>query len=249
MASYTSGLSNAISEYLAPGFCEAQPELREDEGGPREILCHGEPDGAGTVTLVIYRDGAADAASRKTRAELHDFHRELMSEMLPAAELRLPILESAVDVDAYFAVLMASDVPWPQLALQFVRKNALDAPPPPPAAPPSSSPPPRCAADVDRPSPDRSEAPVRPEAAAAAAAGAWVLRRAPSRHAWLVRVYAPVAGLAAVYCGLLTALGVLRPADWASGACSLAILSSPVVWAVGAAVGADFLGPGEVVPS
>ena len=240
------------------GLCEARPE--DECGGVREILCIGEPDAAGTVRLVIYcRDGTADVASSKTRNELHGFHRDLMRDLLPGAELRLPILERAADVNAYFAVLIASDAPWPQLALQFVRRNATSAagrprPPAPTRRPAAAAPPAprqRTAADVAADVAVDVDAPPPPPAAAAAAAEprppppAFVLRR--SRDAWFGRVYAPVAALSGAWCLLLTALGVVTPADWSRGACGLAILTAPLVCTIGLAVGAAFLDGGEIL--
>ena len=69
-----------------------------------------------------------------------------------------------------------------------------------------------------------------------------VLRRAPSKEAWLLRMYAPVALFAAAYASFLTTLGVLTPADWENGACSLAIVTAPIITTIALALGTVFVG-------
>ena len=243
--------TDAMYDYL--GFCEAQPELREDLGGVREILCDGEPDADGTVRLVIYRDGEVDTMSRKTHAELLAFHREQIATGLTASarsgvpkDAPVPVLEKAMDVDAYFAVLMASDVPWPQLALQFVRKNAKLHPKERARLAVPESPRPKVVSEVDEPvvarrPPPRSLRLIRPPQGKEA----WrnlVLRRAPSKEAWLLRIYTPVALFAAFYASFLTSLGILTEADWENGACSLAVLTAPFVVTISLALGISLLG-------
>ena len=220
-------------QYLAPGFCEAQPELREDVGGVREILCHGEPDASG-VELVIYVDGDVDVSSRKSFDQLVAFHRRITADLGP--NMPVPILETAVDVDAYFAVLMASDVPWPQLALQFVRDGATAARRASLALPESPRPTVvRAVGELDEPFRPPSPPRLRPRD--------WqrlVLRRAPSGEAYVLRLYAPVALFAFAYASFLTSLGALRPADWENGACSLAIVTAPFVVTIALALGSFF---------
>ena len=246
-------LSEAISQHyastfkaLAPGFCEAQPELREDVCGVREILCNGEPNERG-FELVIYLDGEPDVSSRKSRDALVAFHKDLTADLAP--NLPVPTLETAIDVDAYFAVLMASDVPWPQLALQFVRTgstSALRAA----LAVPSSPRPTVVSSNVDLDEPDDSHAPPgaapggvpRPRRVTRHDWRHLVLRRAPSKEAWLLRMYAPVALFAAAYASFLTTLGVLTPADWENGACSLAIVTAPIITTIALALGTVFVG-------